>query len=63
LALVERIADDGALAGSHLVPSVRGELLAQLGRTGEARKELLVAAERARNGRERAVLLAKARAL
>ena len=63
LALVERIADDDALAGSHLVPSVRGELLAQLGRTGEARQELLVAAERTRNEQERAVLLAKARAL
>src|SRR5690606_5766225 len=63
LALVERTADDDALAGSHLVPSVRGELLAQLGRTGEARQALLVAAERTRNEQERAVLLAKARAL
>ena len=63
LRLVDRLADEKALRGSHLLPSVRGELLARLGRTEEARAELLAAAERAANERERAVLLAKARAL
>ncbi|GAA3974160.1 RNA polymerase sigma factor [Thermobifida alba] len=63
LRLVDRLADEKALQGSHLLPSVRGELLARLGRTDEARAELLSAAELAANERERAVLLAKAEAL
>ncbi|MDA8371908.1 MAG: RNA polymerase sigma factor [Nocardiopsaceae bacterium] len=63
LRIVDRLADERALKGSHLLPSVRGELLARLGRTEEARSELLVAAERTANERERAVLLAKAEAL
>lgn len=63
LRLVDRLADEKALQGSHLLPSVRGELLARLGRTDEARAELLAAAELAANERERAVLLAKAEAL
>jgi RNA polymerase sigma factor (sigma-70 family) len=60
LPIVERLEADGALPGSHLLPSVRGELLAQLGRTEEARSELLTAAELATNERESAVLRAKA---
>src|SRR5690606_36330431 len=63
LRLVDRLVGAGALRGSHLLPSVRGELLAQLGRTAEARGELLTAAELARNERERSVLEAKADAL
>ncbi|MET0859925.1 MAG: RNA polymerase sigma factor, partial [Microbacterium sp.] len=63
LRIVDRLASDGALRGSHLLPSVRGELLAQLGRTEEARSELLTAAGLAGNERERAVLCAKAAAL
>jgi len=59
-----RIADDlaarGALPGSHLLPSVRGELLARLGRTEEAASELTAAAGLTANERERDVLLAKA---
>ena len=59
-----RIADDlaarGALPGSHLLPSVRGELLARLGRTEEAASELTAAAALTANERERDVLLAKA---
>nr|WP_269330211.1 DUF6596 domain-containing protein [Kineosporia babensis] len=47
------------LAGSHLLPSVRGELLAQLGRTHEARQELERAAELCRNERERELLRGK----
>ncbi|WP_234401935.1 RNA polymerase sigma factor [Thermobifida halotolerans] len=63
LRIVDRLTEKGALRGSHLLPSVRGELLARLGRTEEARSELLVAAELAANERERAVLRAKAEAL
>jgi len=63
LAIVDSLADDGALRGSHLLPSVRGELLSRLGRIEEARAELVVAAGLATNERERAVLRAKADAL
>lgn len=61
LTIVDGIGD--ALRGSHLVPSVRGELLARLGRTEEAKSELATAAMLAANDHERAVLLAKAAAL
>ena len=54
---------EGALRGSHLLPSVRGELLARLGRIEEARSELITAAGLAGNERESAVLRAKAAAL
>jgi RNA polymerase sigma factor (sigma-70 family) len=63
LRIVDRLAADGALTGSHLLPSVRGELLARLGRTEEARSELVTAAGLAGNEREREVLRAKAAAL
>lgn len=63
LTIVDKLASDGALRGSYLLPSVRGELLARLGRTAEARSELTTAAGLAANERERAVLLAKAAAL
>jgi RNA polymerase sigma factor (sigma-70 family) len=61
--IVDRLASEGALRGSHLLPSVRGELLARLGRVDEARSELLAAAALAANERESAVLRAKAAAL
>ncbi|WP_394552917.1 RNA polymerase sigma factor [Agromyces sp. MMS24-JH15] len=60
LALVDALADDRRLRLSHLLPTVRGELLARLGRASEARAEFEEAARRTRNDRERAVLLAKA---
>ena len=63
LLIVDRLADDGALRGSYLLPSVRGELLARLGRTEEARSELTTAAGLAANERTRDVLIAKAAAL
>lgn len=63
LRIVDALAAAGALAGSHLLPSVRGELLARLGRVGEARDELQAAARLAANERERDVLLRKAAAL
>lgn len=63
LLIVDRLADEGALRGSYLLPSVRGELLARLGRVQEARSELATAAALTTNSRQRDVLLAKAAAL
>ncbi len=52
-----RRADERAsLAGYHLLPSVRGDLLAKLGRHDEARAEFERAAALTRNARERALL-------
>ena len=63
LLIVDRLASDGALRGSHLLPSIRGELLSRLGRIEEARAELSTAASLTANNRQRDVLLAKAAAL
>lgn len=63
LALVDGLAATGVLQGSHLIPSVRGELLSRLGRTREARDELLAAAGLTRNEREAELLRRKAAAL
>ncbi|MEN2744647.1 RNA polymerase sigma factor [Sinomonas halotolerans] len=60
LAVVDALADSRALAGTHLLPSVRGELLARLGSSAEARAEFERAIRLCGNGRERAVLAAKA---
>ncbi|WP_407320772.1 DUF6596 domain-containing protein [Isoptericola halotolerans] len=60
---VDALAGSGVLAGSYLLPSVRGELLSRLGRHAEARSELELAAQRCGNERERGVLEAKAAAL
>jgi predicted RNA polymerase sigma factor len=49
------------LDNSYLRPSVRGELLARLGRHDEAAREFEVAAALTGNDRERDVLLKKAR--
>ena len=57
LTVVDRI--DG-LAGSYLLPSVRGELLARMGRHAEAATEFQAAATLATNLAERDVLLDKA---
>jgi RNA polymerase sigma factor (sigma-70 family) len=57
LAIVDGIT---GLDGSYLLPSVRGELLVRLGRSGEAAAEFDAAAELAGNGRERDVLADKA---
>ncbi|RWF02888.1 MAG: RNA polymerase subunit sigma-24, partial [Mesorhizobium sp.] len=45
---------------THLLPTVRGDLLAKLGRIDEARAEFRRAAGLAGNERERALLLARA---
>ncbi|MFI0408052.1 RNA polymerase sigma factor [Actinomadura sp. 3N508] len=56
LPIVDELAAAGALPTSHLLPGVRGELLARIGRTGEARTELERAVRMCGNERERAVL-------
>jgi predicted RNA polymerase sigma factor len=60
LDLVDTLAAEPALRDYHLLPSVRGDLLARLGRTGEARAEFERAAALTRNERERELLLARA---
>jgi predicted RNA polymerase sigma factor len=60
LALLERIAADPALRDYHLLPSVRGDLLAKLGRDEEAAAEFRRAAELTDNAPERALLLRRA---
>lgn len=60
LELVDALAGSSALQGYHLLPSVRGDLLAQLGRDDEARAEFARAASLTRNERERRLLLGRA---
>jgi predicted RNA polymerase sigma factor len=49
------------LANYHLLPTVRGDLLARLGRLDEARAEFERAATLTQNLRERELLLERAR--
>jgi RNA polymerase sigma-70 factor (ECF subfamily) len=62
LEIVERLQEEPALDGYHLLPSVRGDLLAKLGRHDEARAEFERAAQRTVNSRQRAALLERAAA-
>ncbi len=62
LALADALTAEPALAGYHLLPAVRGDFLAKLGRLDEARTEFERAAALTRNGRERELLLERARA-
>jgi RNA polymerase sigma factor (sigma-70 family) len=62
LALVDALSAEPSLRSYHLLPSVRGELLAKLGRFDEARAECERAASLTRNARERKLLLARAEA-
>ena len=62
LELVDALADEPALRTYHLLPSVRGDLLAKLGRSDDARKEFERAAALVQNARERDLLLARAKA-
>jgi RNA polymerase sigma factor (sigma-70 family) len=61
LEIVDVLAADAALANYHWLPSVRGDLLAKLGRKDEARAEFERAAAMTRNARERELLLERAR--
>ncbi|MFD7700520.1 RNA polymerase sigma factor [Streptomyces caelestis] len=60
LPLADALTDVPALRDYHLLPSVRGDLLARLGRTEEARAEFRRAASLTRNARERELLLRRA---
>ncbi|HEY8020081.1 MAG TPA: RNA polymerase sigma factor [Thermoanaerobaculia bacterium] len=62
LELVDALTSEPSLRAYHLLPSVRGDLLAKLGRLDEARAELERAATLTRNARERELLLERARA-
>jgi RNA polymerase sigma-70 factor, ECF subfamily len=62
LALVDELTSDPSLKNYHLLPSVRGDLLARLDRWDEARAEFEAAAALTRNARERILLLERARA-
>jgi len=61
LAIVEELTEEPSLRRYHLLPTVRGDLLAKLGRTDEARAEFERAAALTRNARERELLLQRAR--
>ena len=63
LSHVEALSDEPALRDYHLLPSVRADLLAKLGRDAEARAELERAATLTGNARERDLLLARARSI
>ncbi|MFL5348126.1 MAG: RNA polymerase sigma factor [Hyalangium sp.] len=60
LELVDELVSEPSLEGYHLLPAVRGDLLAKLGRFDEARAEFERAASLTRNLRERELLLARA---
>jgi RNA polymerase sigma factor (sigma-70 family) len=62
LEIADTLTSEPALAGYHLLPGVRGDLLAKLGRHDEARAELERAAALTRNAREREILLERAAA-
>ena len=59
LPIVDELSAGAALSNSHLLPSVRGELLIRLGRAAEARTELERAVRLCGNAGERAVLVRK----
>jgi predicted RNA polymerase sigma factor len=63
LEIVEALTSEPSLKSYHLLPSVRGDLLAKLGRLDEACEEFARAASLTRNARERELLLERAAAL
>ena len=62
LELVDALGSEPSLKGYHLLPSARGDLLAKLGRSDEARTEFERAASLTQNARERRLLLERAAA-
>ena len=62
LELVDALTSEPSLESYHLLPSVRGDLLAKLGRFGEAREEFERAASLTRNAREQRLLFDRAAA-
>jgi predicted RNA polymerase sigma factor len=63
LELVDELTAEPSLKNYHLLPTVRGDLLARLGRFDEARAEFKRAAALTNNTRERELLLKRARAI
>ena len=61
LALADALISEPSMRNYYLLPSVRGDLLAKLGRLEEARAEIERAASLTRNAREQKLLLARAR--
>ena len=61
LELVDALRSEPTMKSYHLLPSVRGDLLAKLGRSSEAKSEFEHAASLTRNARERDLLLERAR--
>ena len=62
LEIANALLSEPSLKSYHLLPSVRADFLAKLGRFDEARKEVERAASLTQNARERALLLARAAA-
>ena len=62
LELVDALVSEPTLKSYHLLPAVRGDLLAKLGRGAEARVQFERAASLTRNARERKLLLGRAAA-
>jgi RNA polymerase sigma factor (sigma-70 family) len=62
LELVDALTSEPSLRSYHLLPSVRGDLLAKLGRFDEAREQFERAASLTQNERERTMLLERAAA-
>jgi len=62
LELVDALSSEPTLRTYHFLPSVRGDLLAKLGRSEEARAEFERAASLTQNARERELLLGRAAA-
>jgi predicted RNA polymerase sigma factor len=62
LAIADALVEEPALRSYHLLPSVRGDFLAKLGRLDEARAEFERAAGMTRNAREQRLLRARAEA-
>jgi RNA polymerase sigma-70 factor, ECF subfamily len=60
LAVADRLVSEPSLRSYHLLPTVRGDLLAKLGRSAEARAEFERAAALTRNTREKALLMQRA---
>jgi predicted RNA polymerase sigma factor len=60
LAIVDGLRDDPTLKNYHLLPSVRGDLLAKLGRLAEAADEFELAGEMTGNEQEKRLLLGRA---
>jgi RNA polymerase sigma factor (sigma-70 family) len=63
LEVLEPLCNDKSLRNYQWLPSVRGDLLAKLGRNAEASAEFARAAQLAKNARERELLEARAAAL